>query len=90
MHSFKMSIMKDAQFQCSSTTCLPFVTLTVSNIRACQIACLNNVQCQAASFHQSNSNCELFDNVDNQNGNMLTQMNVVSMSVISGTRIQAG
>ena len=88
--SVKMSIMKNSLFQCASTTCLPFITLTVSTVRQCQMACLANNRCQAASFHQTNSNCELFDNIASQNGNMTAQTNIVTMIAISGTRVPPG
>ncbi|CAF4217806.1 unnamed protein product, partial [Adineta steineri] len=66
-----MSTMNGWQVQCSNTTCLPFTTLIVSNSRRCQMACLAQIQCTVASFHQSNSNCQLFADLSNQNGNML-------------------
>ncbi|CAF1412270.1 unnamed protein product [Adineta steineri] len=62
------------QFQCSNTTCLPFATVVVSNIGNCQVACLAQVQCNGATFYRSSSNCELFANVSNQNGNLTVNM----------------
>ncbi|CAF0889087.1 unnamed protein product [Adineta steineri] len=52
----------------------------------CQVACLTQSQCIAATFYRSTFNCELFDNILNQNGNMLANMDATSMSIISGTR----
>ncbi|CAF4141656.1 unnamed protein product [Adineta steineri] len=75
------------QFQCSNTTCLPFATVAVSNIINCQVACLAQVQCNGASFHQSTSNCELFADISNQNGNLSANIDTVTMIVIDGTRI---
>ncbi|CAF4132309.1 unnamed protein product [Adineta steineri] len=75
------------QFQCSNTTCLPFATVAVSNIINCQVACLAQVQCNGATFYRSSSNCELFANVSNQNGNLSANMDTVTMIVIDGTRI---
>ncbi|CAF0732962.1 unnamed protein product [Adineta steineri] len=83
-----MSTMNGWQFQCSNTTCLPFTTLIVSNSRRCQMACLAQIQCTVASFHQSNSNCQLFADLSNQNGNMLLpNIEIITLIVISGTRI---
>jgi len=89
-NSFLMSIMPGLQLQCATTTCLPFVAVTVSNIRACQMACLVQVQCQAASFQQSTSTCQLFTDIRNQNDNMLADVETVTMVVIYGTRVPPG
>jgi hypothetical protein len=90
IRSFSMSKMTGWQFQCATTTCLPFVTVTVSRICDCQTACLAQVQCQAASFQQSTSNCELFTNIKNQDENMSADVETVTMIVISGTRMPPG
>ncbi|CAF4042039.1 unnamed protein product, partial [Adineta steineri] len=81
-----MSLISDAKFQCANTTCLPFISVITPNIRNCQVACLTQSQCIAATFHRSTSNCELFDNMSNQNGNMLADVDATSMNIISGTR----
>ena len=87
MHSFKMSIIKGQLFQCANTTCPPSITLTVSSVRSCRMACLNDVSCQAASFQQSTSSCQLFTYSPNQNEPMAINMEMVTMVVISGTRV---
>ncbi|CAF4138493.1 unnamed protein product [Adineta steineri] len=84
--SMIMSLMVDSKFQCASTTCIPFINVFTSNIMNCQVACLTQSPCRAATFHRSTSNCELFDNMLNQNGNMLGDVDAISMNVISGTR----
>ncbi|CAF1301115.1 unnamed protein product [Adineta steineri] len=85
-----MSLISDSKFQCANTTCLPFINVITSNIRNCQVACLTQSQCRAATFHRSTSNCELFGDMLNQNGNMLTDVDTTSMNVISGTRFPSG
>jgi hypothetical protein len=85
-----MSIMTGWQFQCVNTTCLPFVAATASSLRKCQITCLAQVQCQAASFQQATSNCKLFANIQNQIGNMFADVEIVTMIVMSGTRMPPG
>jgi hypothetical protein len=90
MRSTVMSIMTGWQFQCATTTCLPFVTVTVSSVRRCQMACLAQVQCQAASFQQSTSTCELFTDISNQDENMSAHVETVTMIVIYGTRMPPG
>ncbi|CAF1112455.1 unnamed protein product [Adineta steineri] len=84
--SMIMSLIPDSKFQCATTTCLPFTNVITSNTRNCQFACLTQSQCIAVTFHQSTSNCELFDGMLNQNGNMLADVDATSMNVISGTR----
>ncbi|CAF1443645.1 unnamed protein product, partial [Adineta steineri] len=84
--SVRMSLIPDSKFQCANTTCLPFINVIASNIKKCQVACLTQIQCRAATFHRSTSNCELFADVLNQNENMLADVDATSMNVISGTR----
>ncbi|CAF4298362.1 unnamed protein product [Adineta steineri] len=88
--SMTMSLMVDSKFQCANSTCLPFINVITSNIRNCQIACLTQSQCRAATFHRSTSNCELFSDMLNQNGNILADVDATSMNIISGTRFPAG
>ena len=90
MHSFKMSILNGSTFQCDNTTCPPCVSLIVSNVRTCQIACLNQVLCQAASFQRSTSSCKLFADIPNQNESLSVNVDITTMVVISGTRIPKG
>jgi hypothetical protein len=90
MRSIAMSIITGWQLQCANTTCLPFVTVTASSIRACQITCLAQVQCQTASFHQATSTCKLFVNIGNQTGNMFADVETVTMIAKSGTRMPPG
>ena len=85
-----MTIMAGWHFQCASTTCLPFVTLTASDVRQCQINCLNQIECQAASFQQSTYTCELFGYIPNQNSYISAYVDTVTMLVIDGTRIPPG
>ncbi|CAF1538348.1 unnamed protein product [Adineta ricciae] len=88
--SFKMLSMNGWQFQCVTTTCLPYTTITASNIFRCQASCLGQVQCKAASFQRSTSGCQLFDNTMNQNDPMDANMDTIGMTVISGTRTPPG
>ncbi|CAF1183634.1 unnamed protein product [Adineta steineri] len=90
IRSMEMSLMPDFKFQCANTTCLPFLNVITLNIEYCQIACLGQSQCTAATFHRSTSDCELFDNMLNQNGNLLGDVDAISMNVISGTRFPPG
>ncbi|CAF3992427.1 unnamed protein product, partial [Adineta steineri] len=86
IRSMEMSLMPNSKFQCANTTCLPFVNVITSNLINCQVACLTQNQCKAATFYRSTSNCELFADVLNQNGNMLADVDATSMNVITETR----
>ncbi len=78
-----MYIMNERQFQCATTTCLPYSTVKVSNIRQCQFNCLAQVQCIAASFRRSNSTCQLFDNTPTSSPTLDEDIDNVAMMIIS-------
>ena len=89
--SMIMSLLTNSKFQCANATCSPFISIIATNILNCRIACLAQNQCKAATFYRSTANCELFDNnISYQNGNMLTDADTTSMSVITGTRFPSG
>ncbi|CAF1027660.1 unnamed protein product [Adineta steineri] len=87
IQSVQMSVMTGYRFSCTNTTCLPLTNTFASYIFKCQMACLAETQCQAASFNPSISNCQLFVNISNQIGNMVTDMNTITMITIAGTRV---
>ena len=87
--SLQMSIMDGYQFQCVNTTCLPFATVFVSDIRDCQFICLSNEQCRAATFHHSTSACELFTNASSNVTLMFSQVQTTAMLVIPDTRTRS-
>ncbi|CAF1403316.1 unnamed protein product [Adineta steineri] len=84
--SFLMSLMTGSKFECVNTPCLPFANIITPTIMKCQMACLAQAYCRAASFHQSTSNCELFTDMSNEIANMVTDIDIISMIVITGTR----
>ncbi|CAF1441281.1 unnamed protein product [Adineta steineri] len=57
IQSMMMSLMPGSTFECANTTCLPFDNVTTSNIRSCQLACLTQSQCTAATFYESTTAC---------------------------------
>ncbi|CAF1294801.1 unnamed protein product [Adineta ricciae] len=81
-----MDSMDGTQFQCATTTCLPYVTIAVSDILQCQTTCLQQAQCKVASYRQSTSSCQLFTNDVNQGNTLEAAIGIVTMAVISGTR----
>ena len=90
MRSFRLAQLTGWQFQCSNTTCSPFLTIIVTSMHKCRIACLAATYCKAVSFYHSNFNCQLFISVPNSNGNMLINAVITSMIVVPETRIPIG
>ncbi|CAF4168495.1 unnamed protein product, partial [Adineta steineri] len=86
MRSVRMSLMRNWKFQCDNTICLPLASIITSTIIKCEMACLAQIYCRAASFHYSTSNCELFTDMSNEIANMATDTDITSMIVIAGTR----
>ncbi|CAF0952846.1 unnamed protein product [Adineta steineri] len=86
MRSMKMSIMAGWKFSCANTTCIPFMTVGAANVRRCQMACLAQDRCLAASFQQSTSMCQLFFNSPNQQGNLVANAGTITMISKSETR----
>ncbi|UJR19988.1 hypothetical protein I4U23_023122 [Adineta vaga] len=90
MQSLLMTLIVGQKFQCAQTTCFPFLSLTTANIRNCQIKCLVYTQCKAVTFHESTLNCELFINISDQIGNMLSDTDVITTITIDETRYLDG
>ncbi|CAF1080950.1 unnamed protein product [Adineta ricciae] len=86
IRSFQMAIFNDYQFQCSNTYCLSDFTFISFDIRDCQLKCLFLTECQAITFHQTNSSCELFRNISNEINYMLRNTDTITTIVIDGTR----
>ncbi|CAF1488942.1 unnamed protein product, partial [Adineta steineri] len=86
IRSVVMTVMNKWKFQCANTTCLPFTKLNTQNLIGCQVACLVQSQCEAVTYHLLTSNCELFMDISNQSGNMMTDIDTNTMIVISEAR----
>ncbi|CAF1015275.1 unnamed protein product [Adineta ricciae] len=86
IRSIQMLIINNKVFQCTQSTCLPFYNLITSDIRRCQINCLNRNECTAVTFHQSTLQCQLFATSINQNTSMSVEINAVTMITIFRSR----
>ncbi len=84
-----LTAMNDVRYQCISPGCSSPIIMSVSNVRACQIACLMDNNCRTATFDQSINQCELFANISNENGSMIAQAGVVALTVIERTQKSA-
>ncbi|UJR06604.1 hypothetical protein I4U23_010888 [Adineta vaga] len=85
-----MSIMNGWQFQCATTTCLPFSTVTVSNVRQCQTKCLYYTQCKSINFQLSISRCQLFSDTLDPSTDLQASTGMITMIVKDGTRVPSG
>jgi len=63
--------------------------MSVSNVRACQIACLMDANCRIATFDQSINQCELFANISSENGTMIAQAGIMTLTAIDKTQKSA-
>ncbi|CAF1406778.1 unnamed protein product [Adineta ricciae] len=87
MRSVRMRIMKEQQFQCVTTTCLPYFNAIQSNRLQCQINCISQSQCRAASFHHLNSTCQLFNSTTNEYTSLETAIGSVAMIALLETQM---
>lgn len=83
IRSVRLTLMNGWRLQCTATTCLSYRTLTALNVRQYQMSCLNEVQCKAASFQQTNSSCQLFGSGVNSNNNLVIHAGIITMLIIS-------
>ncbi|CAF1402298.1 unnamed protein product [Adineta steineri] len=90
MRSVRISLMRGQKFSCATPSCLPFANMITSTIMKCQMACLAQIYCRAASFQQSTSSCDLFTDMSNEVVNMAIDPDITSMIVIAGSRSPPG
>jgi len=88
-NTLMLSIMNDVRYQCIDLGCSSPIIMSVSNVRACQIACLMDANCRTATFDQSMNQCELFTNISSENGSMIAQIGVVTLTAIDRTQESA-
>lgn len=88
--SMRMALSKGQRFQCATTSCLPFMTLSAADTFKCQMKCLDHTYCRAAIFQSSNFSCQLFANNVDSNTNLEANLESITMMVITGTRIPPG
>ncbi|CAF1439884.1 unnamed protein product [Adineta steineri] len=90
IRSVRMSFIRGQKFPYTTPSCLPFANMITSTIMKCQMACLAQIYCRAASFQQSTSNCELFTDMSNEIAYMLPDADITTMIVIAGSRSPPG
>ena len=86
MRSIQLSQMNNIKYECISVGCLPSTTVFTSDLRRCQMACLAMIQCRTASFYQSTNQCDLFTDIPDQYGSLLTAIGVVTFTATDSRR----
>ncbi len=84
-----LSKINDVQYQCVDPGCSSATSITVTNLRDCEIACLSNMNCRTATYDQSNSECGLFADIPSQYGTIVPQAGVVTLMAIDGRQLSA-
>ncbi len=88
-NTLMLSIMNDVRYQCISQGCSSPIIMSVSNVRACQIACLMDANCRTATFDQSMNQCELSPDIPSEYGSMISQADVVTLTAIDNRQNSA-
>jgi len=84
-----LSKMNDVQYQCVDPGCSSATSITVANLRDCEVACLSNADCLTATYDQFNSECGLFADIPSQYGTIVSQAGVVTLMAIDGRQLSA-
>jgi hypothetical protein len=63
--------------------------MSVSNVRACQIACLMDANCRTATFDQTMNQCELSADIPSEYGSMIAQVGVMTFTAIDNRQQSA-
>ena len=90
IRSMKVSSTSNWKFQCFNVYCQPIQTVTVMNIRQCQMACLSLEQCYTAIFYRSTKRCDVFFEVLYRDGTLVGDNDTIVLAVLDGTRIPYG
>ncbi|UJR11090.1 hypothetical protein I4U23_015272 [Adineta vaga] len=77
-----MSKIGDSKYECNDSDCSSSKTVSVSDLRHCEIACLVDITCRTLTYDQSNNACQLFVDSPNERGNMLAQTDILTLIVL--------
>ena len=87
--SLLLSLVEDVKYQCSNLDCSPSIVVIASNLKNCQSICLSNLQCRTITFDPSTNQCEIFADIPSINGNLFTQVGVVTMTAVDERQLSA-
>ena len=89
IRSLFLSQVNDVKYQCVSPDCSPSTVVSASNLQNCQFVCLANTECRTITFDQSTNQCEVFADIPSENGDLLTQTGVVTMTAMDERQLSA-
>ncbi|CAF3926678.1 unnamed protein product [Adineta steineri] len=89
IRTLSLTKLNNIQYQCTVSGCSSSNTVLALNLRACEIACLVNINCRTLTFDQSINQCELFVDIPSQYGSLITQANIITMTAIDDRQLSA-
>ncbi|CAF1256570.1 unnamed protein product [Adineta ricciae] len=75
------------QYRCNEIDCLPSLIYHVESLQGCRMICLNQKQCQVATFDPAINQCEIFFEISIKHGEMMEKSNVYSIFAIDNNDI---
>ncbi|CAF1527979.1 unnamed protein product [Adineta steineri] len=81
--------LNNIQYQCTDPGCSSSTTSLTLNLRACEIACLVNINCRTLTFDQSNNQCQLFTDIPSQYGSLIIQADFMTLIAIDKRKLSA-
>lgn len=79
IRTLTLSELIDTKYQCTSLGCSPSILSDASNLRDCQLSCIAATQCRTLTFDFTDAQCELFVDIPEEFGTLLSQSNVITM-----------
>ncbi|UJR18317.1 hypothetical protein I4U23_005219 [Adineta vaga] len=87
--TIELSIIYNKRYQCVDPQCSPLAIVSVSNLKTCQLACLNNINCRTAIFNELTNECEIFTDIIRPYGQMINEQNIVTITAIDDRSLSA-
>ena len=82
--------MNNVHYQCTGQNCVPAIVVYAANLRRCQMTCIDNAECRTVAYNQSDRRCEMFADIPSNNGYLMTQIGIITMTAIDSRRLSAG
>ncbi|CAF1410831.1 unnamed protein product [Adineta ricciae] len=75
------------QYQCNGIDCLPSLIYHVESLQGCRMICLNQNQCQVATFDPAINQCEIFFEMSIKHAELIEKSNVYSVFAIDNNDV---
>lgn len=79
----------DTKYECNIAGCSPPITITISKLQDCEIACLQYEQCRTITFNSNTNHCEISVDIPSQLGNLLAHIGSTTMIVNDERKLNA-